>query len=109
MKKGSSSTTGNSARIAAASATRAQSFGPENANAGSRMSHLGDVLAAHQAGGADGEDQQDEQEGDALLEIGVEDAEELLEQADHQAADENADGVLETAEDRRREGLDPRH
>src|SRR5258708_30972704 len=107
MKKGSSSTTVSSARTIAANVTRAQSFGSENANPGSRMSHLGDILAAHQAGGADGEDQQDEQEGDALLEVGVDDAEELLEEADHQTADENADGVLQAAEDRRGEGLDP--
>src|SRR5260370_35169197 len=105
MKKGSPRTTGNSARIGAAIATRAQSFGSENANPGSRMSHLGDILAAHQAGGADGEDQQDEQEGDALLEVGVDDAEELLEKADHQTADDNADGVLQAAEDRPGEGL----
>src|SRR6266581_2016692 len=84
MKKGSSKTTGSSARMSAARATSAQSFGPEKAKIGSCMSDLGDLPATHEAGRTDGED-------------------------DHQAADENADRILEPPEDRRRERLDARH
>src|SRR5258708_25312467 len=101
MKKGSSSTTVSSARTIAANVTRAQSFGSENANPGSRMSHLGEILAAHQAGGADGEDQQDKQEGDALLEVGADQAEQLIAAPDHQTADDTDHGDLQAHEDAR--------
>src|SRR6266849_2805597 len=106
MKNGSSRTIGSSARMSAARATTAQYFDVEWAKTGSRMSDLGDLLAAHQAGRADGKDEQDDEEGDALLEIGVDDAEKLLEQADHEAADENADRILKAAENRCGERLD---
>src|SRR5712692_11172538 len=109
MKKGSSKTTGSSARMSAARATSAQSFGPEKAKIGSCMSDLGDLPATHEAGRTDGEDDQDEKERDAFLEVRVDHPEQLLEEPDHQAADENADRILEPPEDRRRERLDARH
>src|SRR5712664_1295324 len=98
MKKGSSKTTGSSARMSAARATSAQSFGPEKAKIGSCMSDLGDLPATHEAGRTDGEDDQDEKERDAFLEVRVDHPEQLLEEPDHQPA-----------EDRRRERLDARH
>src|SRR5258708_5240144 len=88
MKKGSSKTTGSSARMSAARATSAQSFGPEKAKIGSCMSDLGDLPATHEAGRTDGEDDQDEKERDAFLEVRVDHPEQLLEEPDHQAADE---------------------
>src|SRR5260370_15137456 len=109
MKKGSSKTAGSSTRMSAARATSAQSFGPEKAKIGSCMSDLGDLPATHEAGRTDGEDDQDEKERDAFLEVRVDHPEQLLEEPDHQAADETADRILEPPEDRRRERLDARH
>src|SRR5205085_3850391 len=105
-KNGSSKTIGSSASTSAASATSAQSRSPKSAKIGNRMSDLGDLAPAHEAGGADGQDDEDEQEGDAFLEVRVDDAEQLLEQPDHQTADQDADRVLEAAEDRGRKRLD---
>src|ERR1700730_14242390 len=103
MKNGSSSTIGSSARTSAASATAAHSFGPENAKIGRRMSHLADLPAAHEAGRANGEDDEDEEERDAFLEVRVDDPEQLLEQPDHQTAHQEADRTLQAADDRRSE------
>src|SRR6266550_7646047 len=106
MKNGSSKMTGSSASTSPARATSAQSFGPENAKIGSRMSHLGNLLAAHEAGRPHRKDEQDEEESDALLDVRVDRPEELLEEADQQAADENADRIFQPAENRCGECLD---
>ena len=43
------------------------------------------------------------------FQIRVDNAEQLLEEPDHQSADQDADRVFQAAEDRRRECFDPRH
>src|SRR5206468_6253044 len=71
--------------------------------------YLLDLFFPHEPRWTHGEDEENDEEGDAFLEIRIDDAEELLEEADDEASDEDADGILEPPEDRRREGLDAGH
>src|SRR6266508_322587 len=109
MKNGSAKISGRANTTAATTTNAAHWRGPVWASIGSRTLYLLYLFLSHESGRAQGEDEENDQEGDPFLEIGVDDAEELLEQPDDEAADQDADGVLETAEDRGREGLDAGH
>src|SRR6266508_572609 len=109
MKNGSAKISGKANTTAATTTNAAHWRGPVWASIGSRTLYLLYLFLSHESGRAQGEDEENDQEGDPFLEIGVDDAEELLEQPDDEAADQDADGVLEAAEDRGREGLDAGH
>src|SRR6266699_3674844 len=106
MKNGSAKISGRANTTAATPTNAAHWRGPVWANMGRRTLHLLYLFFPHEPGRAQGEDEENDEEGDAFLEIGIDDAEELLEQPDDEAPDKDADGILETAEDRGGEGLD---
>src|SRR6266404_8035192 len=109
MKNGSAKIRGRANTTVATTTNAAHWRGPVWASIGSRTLHLLYLFLPHEPGRAQGEYQQNDQEGDAFLEVGIDDAEELLEQSDDEAPDQDADGVLEPTKDRGREGLDTGH
>src|SRR4029450_7480305 len=97
-------------KTTAATTTNAAHWrGPVWARMGSRTLHPLYLFVPHEPGGTQSEDEENDEEGDAFLEIRVDDAEELLEEPDDETPDEDTDGILEPAEDRGREGLDAGH
>src|SRR5216683_1241067 len=109
MKNGSSRTSGRATTATITTEKASHCRGPVWARSGSRTLDLLDVFLAHEAGGPHREDEQDHEERDPFLQVRVDDPEELLEQADDEPADQDADRVLQAAEDRRRERLDSGH